>query len=670
MSILLIGISFVLTVVICWIVDDWPECHIRAAFIKSSIIHGILIVLSTELLSIFHLLEFKYVFLLWSLNSLIAVTALILLLYSNQRLVRLLQRLRQQYKLIKNSTLTAFGGIVTILSLTLVTAVIAPPNNWDSMTYHMPRVMHWIQNHTVAQYPTNDLRQISFPPGAGYIVTQLQILCGGDRFANCVQWFAFLGSILGISLITNILSGSQAEWIAALVCASIPMAIMQSTTTQTDLTLSFWLVCFTYFIFNNNIYSISNLFWLSSSLGLSILTKPTAFIFALPLLVIFGFFVFQNTLKRYKNFTKIFLRSIVLTLILFLLSISLSLPSYWRNYQTFGTFLGIDTGTRSSTFGLSELTSNVLKNLALNIPLPGVWELINFIHINVLKININVTELNSYTSLSGHNTIKIAPLLKVLAPHEDLIGNPVHLAIGVVAFWFLIFNLRIQPTKKNKNLFLLATANISGFIIFSFLIKWKPWGNRLLLSTFILNAPVIAHYLISSLNRKFRNILVILIILVAVLYSLTPVRHPIIALPIQSPAQSKSILLLPRKDVYFSGSRKELELPYKTAVNIVKTKYNCSTVGLASKMYDWEYPFWALFEENNSRLVRIKHISVQNESSKLKPEFPDSEMCAIISTNNSYSENELSENRSSWKISTVSVSPFVKIYVKQVGNNI
>ena len=54
-----------------------------------------------------------------------------------------------------------------MLSLLLgIVALTAPPNTWDSMTYHMPRVEHWIENRNVEPYPTHILRQLSLGPGA------------------------------------------------------------------------------------------------------------------------------------------------------------------------------------------------------------------------------------------------------------------------------------------------------------------------------------------------------------------------------------------------------------------------------------------------------------------------------------------------------------------------
>ena len=45
----------------------------------------------------------------------------------------------------------------------LFLALLYPPNNYDSMTYHMARVAHWIQNQSIGHYPTS-LKQ--FPVGS------------------------------------------------------------------------------------------------------------------------------------------------------------------------------------------------------------------------------------------------------------------------------------------------------------------------------------------------------------------------------------------------------------------------------------------------------------------------------------------------------------------------
>jgi hypothetical protein len=55
------------------------------------------------------------------------------------------------------------------------------------MSYHLARVAHWGQNHTVAFYPTHIVRQLYQPPWAEYAMLHLYILAGGDRLANLVQ---------------------------------------------------------------------------------------------------------------------------------------------------------------------------------------------------------------------------------------------------------------------------------------------------------------------------------------------------------------------------------------------------------------------------------------------------------------------------------------------------
>ena len=92
-----------------------------------------------------------------------------------------------------------------------------------------------------------------------------------------------------------------------------------------------------------------------------------------------------------------------------------------------------------------------------------------------------------------------------------------------------------------------------------------------------------------------------LIGVVAILYALTPIRHPLISLPNWSPylasEQSESILWLPRQQIYFSGSLKYLEITYRKIVNTVIDREHCHTIGLISEEDDWEYPLWVLLSQ-------------------------------------------------------------------------
>ncbi len=134
------------------------------------------------------------------------------------------------------------GAIIAVFALgTLLCAVLYPPMNYDSLTYHMTRVFFWFKNSSVFGYPTQAKRQLTGGPLNAMYILQLVLLTGGDRLANLAHWFAYLGAILAVAGIAAELgAGPRGRWIAAILAATTQLAILQASTTQNDLLAAFW----------------------------------------------------------------------------------------------------------------------------------------------------------------------------------------------------------------------------------------------------------------------------------------------------------------------------------------------------------------------------------------------------------------------------------------------
>lgn len=88
----------------------------------------------------------------------------------------------------RNARWLVLPGI--LLAVPLVVSVAAAPNNWDSMTYHLPRVAHWQAQGSVTFYATSIDRQLWMAPLSEFAAMHLMTLSGGDVLANLVQWAA------------------------------------------------------------------------------------------------------------------------------------------------------------------------------------------------------------------------------------------------------------------------------------------------------------------------------------------------------------------------------------------------------------------------------------------------------------------------------------------------
>jgi hypothetical protein len=131
----------------------------------------------------------------------------------------------------------ALGAVLLVIGgATLLIALASPPGTWDSQSYHLPRIEHWIQNGSLAFYRTAIDRQLTMPSLAELLILQLRLLSGGDRLDNLVQWLAGAGSVYLVGRIALALGGSRrGVAFARVVATTLPIGILESSSTQNDL---------------------------------------------------------------------------------------------------------------------------------------------------------------------------------------------------------------------------------------------------------------------------------------------------------------------------------------------------------------------------------------------------------------------------------------------------
>ena len=116
--------------------------------------------------------------------------------------------------------------------------VLVPPNNPDSYVYHLTKVAYWIQHRTLAPWPTPCAHQVHYPFNAEIGSLESMIFLKNDLLTGFGQWFAALAAMTAVFGLARLFGSSRVQAaFASGVFLSLPMIVLQSTTTQTDLTL-------------------------------------------------------------------------------------------------------------------------------------------------------------------------------------------------------------------------------------------------------------------------------------------------------------------------------------------------------------------------------------------------------------------------------------------------
>jgi hypothetical protein len=452
-------------------------------------------------------------------------------------------------------------------------------------------------NRDVHFYPAFYSAQLFLSPWAEYAMLHLDVLFGGDRLVNLVEWVSMGGSAVGVSLIAEYLGAGQIGQIfAAVACATIPNGLLEASSAMNTYVVTFWIVVSIYYLLRWNKEPTWPIVWaLGAAIGLAILTKGTAYIL-LPFVLLVCWWAGTASVRK-----KLFQRLPVLLLAILVLNG----PLFVRNYKLSGSPLGFSTPLgddpqrqyANGAFSVPITFANVVKNLALHVSTPSNavnQHLSNFTSSMLRKLGIDLNDKES-TYRGGFH-------FNGISSNEDRAGNPLQLALIVVSLC-LLFSSRIG----DRQLRLYVAGLICSFVLFCALVRWQGSNGRYHLPLFALGMSLAGVVFERALRRNFLVAIAWLLLISAIPFALFNSLRPLM------PFRGITIFNESRTETYFADSHDYLMDSYISAAEAVK-RMPCNSVGVDASLDDFDYPIFSLLGAGHGTR-QIRYAEVRNLTS-------------------------------------------------------
>lgn len=195
--------------------------------------------------------------------------------------------------LVTLAAITAFA-----LAYVLALVVGTPPNNWDSLTYHLARAAFWSQDDSVGYIAHAYDERLNVNPPNGEIALLFLLEVGqNERLTGFVQFGALLALATGVyALARRLLLAPPEAAFGALLFLTLPIVILQASTTQNDLVAASFLVVAAVFLLGD---SRRELVLAALATALAIGTKVPA-AYGLPILLALGFVSPPRALRMHR----------------------------------------------------------------------------------------------------------------------------------------------------------------------------------------------------------------------------------------------------------------------------------------------------------------------------------------------------------------------------------
>jgi 4-amino-4-deoxy-L-arabinose transferase-like glycosyltransferase len=560
---------------------------LREQILQASLLVGVSISLGTETLSVFHL---------------VAAVALFL----RRRNAGPPAPLR--FPVLDVADVCLLAGIAAIALITFVVAWLSPPQSSDAVSYHMGRVMHWIQNGTIAPYPTYDSRQLYHPPFAEIVQLHLHLLTGSDRAGCLLQWFASMGTMLAASVLARDLGGGRrAQILAAFVVVTLPIGITQATSGKNGWVEALWLLSLACFSGaaaprGAQAFARGRTITAFAALGLGILTKLTSWLFAGPVVVV--------AIVRALRTPGLPLHSLAISAAAGgLLVCALTLPFLARNVSVYGNPV-VDPVARERS-GLTLVTpavvvSNVLRNSFFQFG-TGSASVNEALTAFVVKAHewIGADPYDDRTS--QFDPFRVSPPTRA----EALALSPLHILLLVGTGIALLSSRRLRA-HQSRLPYLAAVA--AGYLLFCATVTFQAPNCRLLMPLLVLAAPLVAVVVVDVAAPPVLGALALMLFAAGVPYATGTESRPL------SLEAGKGVLVTPRKDLYFTRFP-QLRSTYDEVARVVEESRTRNLGVVFTHAGDPEYLLWVALADAD-RPPRIEHVNVTDASGRLAVDSP------------------------------------------------
>jgi hypothetical protein len=472
-------------------------------------------------------------------------------------------------------------------------------------------------------------------PLAEFAIMHVQILTGSDLYANLVQWMSFLVLIfLGLLTAAELgLSGRQ-QLVSAVLIATLPMAILQASSTQNDLVVSAFVMAFGLFMLRmRRDLSGENILFAALSLGLALLTKGTAYLYCGAI----GAVLALSMLLECRSDRVRFRKAMAALAFVVVVALALNAGHLARNYRSYGHPLSTETKRyQNADMSAVALLANIARNGMVHLGTPS------------LKANqylYRATEVALGSQLNNPGTTWSGTSFDIpYSRHEDSAGNPIHMLIAMLSLLSLPI---LWWHGRHREALWYAMGTGLGAVLFCWVLRWQPWASRLHTPLFAMAAPLLAMTLAGE-GGGVRYGVGYVVVLCMVIYGL------VFALA----NQSRSLVSLDwfhkdRMGLYFTN-REDLYHDYKNAIGAVQGE-GPQEVGLYLGGDDWEYPLWALAShvQEGGGAVSFRHVGVGDSSGEVFDE--ESLPMFVIATQDLDSWKHAAEYRSVYASQHVSV---------------
>ena len=422
--------------------------------------------------------------------------------HSSFKLVGLsIQQIHEVYKQQRKSEKFLFACIfigISVIGLTqLFLFFHLPPNEWDSMTGHLNRILYFNQNHSTSHFIGTNWNIDTYPKSFSSVQFYPFLMTGfNEHFFKLPNfsafWMLFIGSY---AILKQLRVDFKVRLLSSCLILFTPIVLIQSTTTDTDIVLAAYIVSGLYFLFryltSKEVYYIYICIF---ALSIAFSHKIT-FVFVVPsLTILFLYVVYKNYTTTQFNHLKHFIYSSFFILLV-------SLPTgYLANIIHYGHPIGPETATKHQSIERAGTLSNLLLHGSKNMA-RYFFDLLNFDGLrNIYLIESAQEKINSLFryldiqfnwGLESAKTFTIVPF-NYTRQFEFHNGTPIYGSIFL--FIFIPSIIFLLTRKKPLVYYLFLLGFLLHFSALAFTAAYDPWKGRYMISSIIFLIPISTFY--------------------------------------------------------------------------------------------------------------------------------------------------------------------------------